>query len=807
MRIKSKSQKEAPINLSYTLILLAYVLVAVFTPQMAAFDSSGPKFLALAMLNLLVFAFLLTRKELLQTDNATPIFFSSKAGLVYTLLMVISILSFVKSINLNESILQFCKTITVFIACYQLFIILSKEKRTLEPLAIGMVLLLILDNLTVYLQMGKFIKGDLANIELITSVYSNKNVLAASIFVKLPFALWLYTFNRDWKQKLALAGWGTSFLALFFLSSRAFYLGTLVLSVAYLVSLWVLSNKEKEKAYRWEIVLYAVVLASSLLLFTVVQKNLYSKSAAQGQPSLQSTSSIYNAGIVERLSQAKSTEYSTRERLEGWKRSWEVIKKEPLLGCGVGNWKIATLQEENLTRKELIYQYRAHNDFIETTTETGIFGGLLFLSLFVLLGWPFLKSLFKKEEELSATHSLFLPAFGLMAFAIDALFNFPHERPEIQILFALFVAAGIALTKQNPDHLPSSKSSELIHPVPRRSLHLTDKQYKTLSYSWKGTMLALLLFAAYMLLLNVQSLKMQKIVSDELATGKLSLHSDKILNGFPWFPDNTIFGEPIAVQKARYLIGERKYQQAIALLEGENANPYDSRREYFLASAWSQMGNPDSSLFWNRKVLQLKPYLLENIALMCSNLEKTGKIAEALPLIEKYLDHDKYNTKAWLLTTQYLDKAGDLKKAFEYSDNALIYHPTDPAILQNRDYCYTKLMTGSSYDSYVKAVASYKAKDHETAIQSFSQLIGIGIKLPKLFEYRAFCYYFTHQYDASNLDIDQLFALGNRQPNMLNLRGINLQSLGKQAEACTFFKEAMQAGDPEGKANFNSFCK
>jgi len=807
MSIKTKTKKETPINFFYSLILLAYVAVALFTPQMEAFDSNGPKFLSLALLNLLVFAFLFTGKELQQSNNQTNSFFRSKAGIVYTLLMLLSLLSFVKSINLNESILQFCKTITIFIACYHSFIIISKDRRTLEPLSIGIILLLILDNLTVYYQIGKFIKGDLANIELITSVYSNKNVLAAAIFIKLPFALWLYTFNHGWRQKLALAGWSSSFLALFFLSSRAFYLGILLLTVAFLVSLWILSIREKQNAYRRKMVLYAVVLVASVMLFTVVQKNLYYNPSAKSGKSTEIQPSIYNAGIVERLSQAKATEYSTGERLGGWKRSFTLIKREPLLGCGLGNWKIATLQEENLTRKELIYQYRAHNDFIETTTETGLFGGLLFISIFVLLAWPFLGSLLKKEKQSISPQELFLPAFGLMAFAVDAFFNFPHERPEIMILYALFVATGISLTQENPQSIISAKSIEPTGSLPASRLQLTDKQFKLLSLSWRGSLLALILFSAYILLLNLQSLKMQKIVSDEIATGKLSLNSDKILNGFPWIPDNNLFGEPIAVQKARYLIKERKYTQAIALLEGENANPYDSRREYFLASAWSQLGNPDSSLFWNKKVFQLKPYLIENIALMCINLERTGKITETVPLLQKYLEHDKYNVQAWLLTTQYLDKTGNLKKAFEYSDNALIYHATDPSILQNRDFYFTKLMVGSSYDSYVKAVASYKAKDYENAILTFSEIIGKGIKLPKLFEYRAFSYYFTQKYDASNLDIDQLFAMGARQPNMLNLRGINLRNLGKQAEACTFFKEAMQTGDPEGRANFNSFCK
>ena len=795
MRIKTKTKKASQINFVYTLILLVYVLVAVFTPQMEAFDSNGPKFLFMALLNLLVFAYLFTRKDFQQQDSAGFSFFRSWAGILYALLMLISLLSFAKSINLNESILTFCKTITIFISCYLIALIVASDKRILEPLAIGMVLFLIIDDLYVYYHIIKYIKGELANIELINSVYTNKNILAASIFVKLPFALWLYTFHKGWKQRLAMVGWCISFLPLLFLSSRAFYLGILMFSVAYLVSLWVLSYRDKQNFYRSKIAIYVVALATSVILYTLVQKNLYSKP------------SIYNAGIVERLSQAKPTEYSTGERLGGWKRSFELFKKEPLLGCGIGNWKIATLQEENLTKTDLIYQYRAHNDFIETATETGIFGGLLFLSIFVLLIWPYIRSLFKKEEGIENLQLLFLPAFGLIAYTFDAFFNFPHDRPEIQVLFALFVGAGIALAQNNPGILPPAKNTKQTEPAQGRFLQVPEKRRKLVSNTWQITLLVLMLVSLYILILNFQSLKMQKIVSDEITSGKLSLNSERVIQNFPWIPDINIFGEPIPVQKARYLFGEKKYSQAIALLKKENPSPYDSRREYFMASAWLAMGKPDSAIIYNKLALQLKPYLLENIAMKGAICERTGKIQEIIPLLEKYLDRDKSNSKAWILICQYLEKSGDLKKAYAYSDSAFKYLWWEVSIIQNREYLNTKLLVYPYNDNYDKAVASYKGKDYETAIPLFSGLIDKGVILPKVFEYRAFCYYFTQQYQSSLQDIDHLFLSGTRQPNLLNLRGINLQKLGRQEEACSSFKEAMKAGDQEGAANFNRFCK
>jgi len=415
--------------------------------------------------------------------------------------------------------------------------------------------------------------------------------------------------------------------------------------------------------------------------------------------------------------------------------------------------------------------------------------------------------LFKKEEGIQNLQLLFLPAFGLTAYSFDAFFNFPHDRPEIQVLFALFVGVVIALTQNNPGNFPPAKSANQTESTQGRFLQVPEKRRKLVSNTWQFTLLVLMLISLYILILNFQSLKMQKIVSDEISIGKLRLSSERVIQSFPWIPDINIFGEPIPVQKARYLLRDKNYSGAIALLKKENPSPYDSRREYFMASAWLAMGKPDSAIIYNTQALQLKPYLLENIAMKGTICERTGKMQEIIPLLEKYLDRDKSNSKAWILICQYLEKRGDLKKANAYSDSAFKYLWWEVSIIQNREYLKTRLLVYPYNDSYDKAVASYNRKDYETAIPIFSGLIDKGVKLPKVFEYRAFCYYFTQQYQSSLQDIDHLFLSGTRQPNLLNLRGIDLQKLGKQEEACSSFKEAMKAGDQEGAANFNRFCK
>lgn len=789
--------QESPLNFFYSLILLAYGYVTVLTPNLNTFDSNGPKFLSIALLNLVVFGYLFTRREIKLTPSLSLGFFKSAAGMAYTLLMVVSIVSFFKAINVLESILHFCKVFTVFSAAYLVSVVVSKDKRYLEHLALGMTALLIFDSFSVYYNIHKYIDGKIADITLIKTIYSNKNILAASIFVKIPFALWLFTFYKGWKQKVAFLGGATGLLAVLFMSARAFYLGTFFLTAAYLAYMLTIYMQQKQKVLMRKIVGYVGILFAAVLIFSTVQKVFYPNNTG------------LNAGIEGRLATISASDESAGKRLAAWKRSFDVIKQEPILGCGIGNWKVVTLKDENKSNPNYIYQYKAHNDFIETTTEVGIFGGLLFAAIFVIVLFYFLKALLRKESEERLSY-LFLAAFGLMAYFFDAFFNFPQDRPEIQALFALFAGAGIALTQMQPNdsEVSASEDSSIVvsTKVSNTYFRILDQKGSLISKIWSLKLLILLIFSAYILLLNFQSLKLQRIIKDEMNTGTLKQSSERFMRDFPWIPDINVVGEPIAAQKARYLINEKKYDKAIEILKKDKSSPWDTRPEYFIAMSYFNLGKLDSAYVYNQKVYAIKPNMFENVSMMCAILERTGRVKETMPLLEEYLKYNKTNSKAWTLETQFLNNTGDFKKAVAYIDSAYHYLPTDTTIIKQRDVLRARMLIAPYTELYNRALASYQSQKYDEAVQLFTEFISKEPNLPQVYEYRAFSYFFTKQYQASINDLDKMFSFGVKRPNLLNLKGVNLQSLGKTDEACSFYKAAMQAGNKDGATNYNRFC-
>ncbi len=752
-------QKESKLNLIYCLILLAYAFITVLTPNLDTLDSNGPKFYTFALLNLFAYTIILIGNQLKpQPDFHWP-YFRTWIGITYALFLMISLLSFFKAFNIYESIINFSKLFTIFSASYIISTILRLDKRYLYVISISLAILLIIDCVTVFYQIGNnFITNKEQNIESIKSIYSNKNILSAAIFVKIALVLWLFTFGKRWMKVLGGFALFIAFIATLFMSTRSFYLGTIFLVITYGIFVFIryYRKNEKRKIIKMTLFLSAAILLG-FFLFSVSLKYIY-------RPSSQDR---YAVDFLTRL-KSLSGELEGR-RAQAWRNSFEMIKLNPLLGIGTGNWKVEVLQYETPTTGAYIYEYKNHNDFIETTADTGIFGGLLFLGIFILIFANFIKAFFKtKKGEEESYKWLFLPAFGLFCYFFDAFFNFPSDRPEIISFFAIFVGAGVAFSPQSQfvtRH--ASRVTNLLSPVTRHASRVT----------LIATFLLLMVGSVYVFYLNFVSLKLQRIAKEELNAGTLTSSSELFLNGFPDIPDINIEGEPIAVTKARYLIVEKKYQQAIDLLKNDRSSPYDTRQEFFIAMAYLNMGMPDSALVYTQKVYRLKPYFSGNISVMSSSYEAKGNFTEALKVLD---DHVKLNTK--------------------YDQ------PISDIINKQQAGVANRVRIQQFQPVFDKAIVSFNGKDYNNAQKYFSEFITREQGVPQAFEYRAFCYFYLNKYQLSLADIERAIALDPSKPGYFNLHGVNLQMLGNTQAACADFQKAMEMGDKDAVNNYEKFC-
>lgn len=85
--------------------------------------------------------------------------------------------------------------------------------------------------------------------------------------------------------------------------------------------------------------------------------------------------------VIENQQLAPSSVESTNVRVFVWRSAVEVIKRNVLLGVGVGNTEDSLMRQYEKSKVTGAWSehLNAHNQFLQTTIALGIFGGLIFL--------------------------------------------------------------------------------------------------------------------------------------------------------------------------------------------------------------------------------------------------------------------------------------------------------------------------------------------------------------------------------------------------------------------------------------------
>ncbi len=829
---RSRRDKKAPrkplIQVSQippAIIILAYIFIVTFTPNWMALDTNATKFMTLSVLNLVAFVYLITNQEIRREPGMLLKFFTTNVGIVYTGFLVMNLLSFIPAINILESVLHFSKVFSVFTAAFILAVLLMRDIRYVKMILFVMTLLLIFDSVSVFYYIGKFINGEVSRISDIKTVYSNKNILASSIFVKLPFALSMLMFD---KGRLKYLGWFALFfgmLATFFMATRTFYLGLILLTVAFLAYTLIHFLRRKEKKYLHQAGAYMAALVLSLVVFSYIQQYHYPgmrearieqrraarMEASEGEETVSSPRARggrHVQPVTEQLATI-SWESGSRNRTNAWIWSVEIIKQNPLLGIGTGNWKVNILEYENQQNTGFIYLYKAHNDFLENMAETGVIGGLLFISIFVLMGWNFIKQYRKRADDPGVLYrALFLAASGLAFYAVDAFFNFPADRPEILLLWVLYMSMGIAATiiqkeEAAADTGASPASDEQIvarAAAPSFGHPLLPKASAVLTMALMGTVI-------WILTINFQSSKMQRLIYQDIMAGELRHSSDQFVGHFPVIPNLSIWGESITSLKARYLMDEGKNEETVDILIDDLSNPWDARREFFLAMSYNNMGKYDSAMYFSEKAYHLKPYYFRNVHLLLTLMERNDRDDDIPAVIDNYLETEKRTPQAWLYATGFYNRKGDLDKAWELIEEARQYLPRDSQIEQQYNFLYHHKFIVPNRLLFNEAMELYNANNFNAAIEKFNEYLEVVERDPNAFRILAFSYYRTERYEESIEAIERFGELHEDDGSLINLRGVCLRELGEMEAACREFEKAMRMGNASGETNYNNFCR
>ena len=126
-------------------------------------------------------------------------------------------------------------------------------------------------------------------------------------------------------------------------------------------------------------------------------------------------------------------EGSNMGRLVVWQDSWEIIKKSPIIGVGLGNYSLAVNFNQDYRNA-----VTSHNLYLDLLAETGLLGLAAWLTVLGLGGLAAWRKIGSEPVEAFSTLSA-LAYFGAHSFFETAIFN-PTGLAFLMIILALSVA-------------------------------------------------------------------------------------------------------------------------------------------------------------------------------------------------------------------------------------------------------------------------------------------------------------------------------------------------------------------------------
>ena len=404
------------------ILFIVFLLLSPMVPRFGSIDIIGPQWFFISCLNLAFTSILIFSSYSLYIKFISS--FNSYLSFSYLIFSFFCFLSVFYALNKNIAIVDFSRILITFFSIINLSFAISNSSISIKHFFLIAILIHIVE---LYFCFSPFfvelLNGNFSEIKITQKDFSgiagNKNITAASLCVKLPLIFYLIINFKNLGYKIFLYFiLLLSFLAIFYLNSRATFISFAIVNILMLCLL----------AFKGS---FKILLSFLFVFITSLFLNINS-------PFFKSSNVLTRASSIEFSYEGSSA------RFELWSNALDYIKHHPLIGCGIGNWKIQSLPYWKDMMTGYIVPYHAHNDFLEVTTELGILGGLSYIIIFFFL----LFLLFPKRLlDYDLTNPKIYLLLVLAVYTIDSFFNFPLERPLIQIYFMVLFSWTFILDK------------------------------------------------------------------------------------------------------------------------------------------------------------------------------------------------------------------------------------------------------------------------------------------------------------------------------------------------------------------------
>jgi O-antigen ligase len=416
---------------NFASIYISLMLVSIYSPDFNVYDKMASQIFYISVINTLALIFIpiIFKKFQLKASFKNPLI------LMFLGYVIFAFLSMIKAINIVESLVRISQILTFFFSLLIIVFIASKKLLKINFVLSLIVLSLSVDIFFSLAAYFPFVLNDIPfqykDNTILVGFYGNRNILATILAFKIPLVIiFAQRFKNNYLYLFSFFLITIAFFNITLLSSRATYLA-IILSVLFVISFEIFRYfKQQNKPFvinKYFLFLYFIPLVIALSI------------------SNNAIDELDEGNVVNRVSTITSDNDSSKNtRLRYYSQSIDHIIKNPLLGGGIGNWKIISIKYDSKNIKNYIIPYNAHNDILEATAETGIIGGLSFLSFFIIILYYLFKMLKKHLSEDKSIFVFLILTLPFVSYFIDLNLNFPSSRPSNQVLLLLYI--GIILT-------------------------------------------------------------------------------------------------------------------------------------------------------------------------------------------------------------------------------------------------------------------------------------------------------------------------------------------------------------------------
>lgn len=751
---KSKSE-----DLPKYFLLILYIITGSLS-NFGAIDILAPQWIYFGAVNILSCIYFLFTPNALNTAFR-PLF---KTVFIYLYLFYIiwNGLSYFYAINPVETLINLPRVGNTFFALFFSYFLIYNLPNKFFFVSRLFLFFLIAELAAYYNDFATVYPKEGLRVIAIKGFAGNKNITAASIAFKLPFVLYIiHSISRQlYRFGLSIVLFG-GVLAISLIEARAAILSTLVVFILFLlfqVYLLVIKHySTKQGVVNIVLTVFPYLVA---MLFNIGITNTANKGT-----------------ITDTVGRIAFTEESSNGRFQYWGDAFNYILKNPILASGLGNWKIASISEGKEHISGYTVPYHAHNDFIHVFTETGILGGLTYISIFAYLTFYLFILLYRKYKKQGILElQYFFLLLPLIVYGLDAGLNFPVARPLMQSSLAIFTGLILGL------YLDQKHKDEPAHPI-RVTLH---------KFSLSFILIALVLGISVHIISYISLTKQGQLLY-EFNNAKYNLTRPQLDNISHDFPNLTETAMPIKSMKARYYYLQGNKEEAYQMIDqGAKDNPQIFFSENLKSQFLFQEGKLDSAYVYAKRAFDGLPNNMPHYDMYMKTLVAKRDLTSLDQTFEKMISLAGNQKIIWTIYIRSLAQTRSLGDPFAMDKAASAYqlYPNDETIFSlYRLLTYGQQRMVEAENLSNQATVAYNNKEYGKAATLFFQAFDKD-PLQHTYSLNAGLGYFeSKQYDKAIQFFD--LALTSKKESTkekaLRYKGLSMYSLGRGPEACAVF--------------------